>query len=396
MVRAKLPDAVIILAADNDQWTLKPMENPGVHYAMAAAKAVGGIPAIPQFKDISSKPTDFNDLRAAEGLAEVIRQIDQALQPDRVEPAEPAPPARAADEEPPPGDPGDYAGQPDYSEPEPARRPRAATNDSGAGQDYDETEEDAGVAKNPHFTIKGHDRDRIYVFQHEMKMIVSRGIADWGEGALTAIANRTWRQMSFRDAGKEWKAMAMNAIQRIAFKRGYFDPSMRRGRGAWLDERRSVYHLGDRLLVGGVETDLSGIKSRFVYEQSRKMPPPAVQPLSNAEGLRIVEMFKRFLWKIPVSAALAAGFVALAPLCGALDWRPHIWLTGGAGSGKTTILNFINFLMAGTSVSGRNCAAMRCRCCSTRPSRTMTASGRGSRTCCPSCARPARRAAQSH
>ena len=48
----------------------------------------------------------------------------------------------------------------------------------------------------------------------------------------------------------------------------------------------------------------------------------------------------------PGSHLLLAGWVALAPVCGALGWRPHAWITGKAGSGKTTIMKrFVNFLV---------------------------------------------------
>ena len=39
--------------------------------------------------------------------------------------------------------------------------------------------------------------------------------------------------------------------------------------------------------------------------------------------------------------------MTLAPICGALDWRPHIWLTAAAGSGKSAILDrYITPLLA--------------------------------------------------
>jgi putative DNA primase/helicase len=42
------------------------------------------------------------------------------------------------------------------------------------------------------------------------------------------------------------------------------------------------------------------------------------------------------------------GWTVLAPVCGALDWRPHAWITGGAGTGKTTILkHFLRPLLGG-------------------------------------------------
>jgi nucleoid-associated protein YgaU len=31
---------------------------------------------------------------------------------------------------------------------------------------------------------------------------------------------------------------------------------------------------------------------------------------------------------------LLAGWIALAPICGAMRWRPHLWLTAAAGAGK--------------------------------------------------------------
>jgi putative DNA primase/helicase len=42
---------------------------------------------------------------------------------------------------------------------------------------------------------------------------------------------------------------------------------------------------------------------------------------------------------VPASGILLAGWVALAPICGSLTWRPHVWLTAAAGSGKSAILD---------------------------------------------------------
>jgi len=74
-VRAKMPDAAIIIAADNDQWTTKPINNPGLTRAREAATAVGGTVAVPVFKDLQGRPTDFNDLYKEEGEKAVMEQI---------------------------------------------------------------------------------------------------------------------------------------------------------------------------------------------------------------------------------------------------------------------------------------------------------------------------------
>jgi putative DNA primase/helicase len=61
-IRRTFPAAEIIIAADNDQWTLG---NPGLTKARAAALAIGGKLLVPDFTglDTSGKPTDWNDWR---------------------------------------------------------------------------------------------------------------------------------------------------------------------------------------------------------------------------------------------------------------------------------------------------------------------------------------------
>jgi phage/plasmid primase-like uncharacterized protein len=71
-VRKQHPNAEIILAADNDQWT---DGNPGVTRAKEAALAIGGKLAVPKFEDLTTRPTDFNDLHQQEGLPAVSDQL---------------------------------------------------------------------------------------------------------------------------------------------------------------------------------------------------------------------------------------------------------------------------------------------------------------------------------
>ena len=72
-MRKRHPNAEIILAADNDKWT---DGNPGVTKAKEAALTIDGKLAIPEFKDLNTKPTDFNDLQRQEGLPAVSGQLN--------------------------------------------------------------------------------------------------------------------------------------------------------------------------------------------------------------------------------------------------------------------------------------------------------------------------------
>lgn len=78
-LREKFPDARLIVCADDDHTT---EGNPGLTKATEAARAVGGLLAVPEFGD--DRPdgaTDFNDLRDPEA---VRRAIDSAKPPGTV------------------------------------------------------------------------------------------------------------------------------------------------------------------------------------------------------------------------------------------------------------------------------------------------------------------------
>ena len=79
-IRDKYTDLRLIIAADNDRWTSLSDDtpNPGVWYATKAAEEVGADVAIPDFKDLSGKPTDFNDLHRLEGPKAVRKWLDPA------------------------------------------------------------------------------------------------------------------------------------------------------------------------------------------------------------------------------------------------------------------------------------------------------------------------------
>jgi putative DNA primase/helicase len=77
-LRAKMPTVQLILCADNDRNT---EGNPGLTKATAAAIAVNGLVAVPDFKE-SATGTDFNDMAAQLGADEVLAQLRQASKPE--------------------------------------------------------------------------------------------------------------------------------------------------------------------------------------------------------------------------------------------------------------------------------------------------------------------------
>lgn len=336
-LRARFADARIVLCADNDRWTLTPIENPGVYHARNAAAVIGGLVAVPQFnpESLESKPTDFNDLADLEGHGALRIAIADVL----------ARHAEPEDEEPPPGE-----------EPEPAASTEVATVAQGdvilKGEEEpehppprgDEPPEHLGPDNNPFFEILGFDRGRYFFFHKERRQIMEYGRGDFSESTFIELADPGlfWEQ-EFRGGSKAEgfnKRAATNFLMRLAERRGIYDADRIRGRGAWFDADRMVYHHGGHLTVDGVKTDIGEFKSRHIYEMQRELPPIPDVPLTDEDGERILEVAGAFRWTKPASAALLCGWIALAPICGALKWRPHIWLTGGAGTGKSTMLEY--------------------------------------------------------
>jgi putative DNA primase/helicase len=84
LLRARFPDTVLIILADNDT---KPDRdtNPGVTAATAAARAANALMAIPP------EPGDMNDLAASRGLAAVAACIATAAPIPPIPPTYPLP-----------------------------------------------------------------------------------------------------------------------------------------------------------------------------------------------------------------------------------------------------------------------------------------------------------------
>lgn len=344
-LRERLPESLIIFAADNDQFTHQPVANPGVTYAKVAAQEVGGLVAVPQFASLDGEPTDFNDLHLREGEDAVSGQILAVLNLEtaiehHVEPESDVTP------------PWDDIPAEAYAEeqaPAPAAPKASAPVPVQAEAALDESDH---LLNNGFFTILGYDEGDYYFFLHEKRQIMRRTKSDFTDTGLIEMAPCNWWEESFPGAqGGIDKKAACNWIFRTANGRGIYDPTRVRGRGAWLDDGRMVFHHGRHLSVDGQHVKIEHMQSIYVYPMGRQMPTPAAEQLTDDEGEWLISVAQMARWSMPGSAALLSGFALLAPICGALGWRPHIWLTGGPGSGKSTLQNkFLASLMAGLCV----------------------------------------------
>jgi putative DNA primase/helicase len=203
------------------------------------------------------------------------------------------------------------------------------------------------------FRPLGFDRAIYYYLPKSGAQVISLTAAQHNQSHFIQLAELEWWVDGFADEkGRiDWTSAA-NAVMGSCLAQGVYDPTRLRGRGAWSDAERSILHLGNRLVIEGNSHPITRLPASFssyyFYENSKAIDGPGSELLSDQDANSIIELAQEFSWETPASAQLLLGWIVLAPVCGALDWRPHIWLTGSAGTGKTTILKlFIKPLLGG-------------------------------------------------
>ena len=191
------------------------------------------------------------------------------------------------------------------------------------------------------FQCLGYDSEACYYHSRRSGQVLRLSRSAHVATHLVALAPlRYWETLYPSRAGVAWAAAASDLYER-SITVGLFSPERIRGRGGWWDDGRPVLNLGDRLVTPAGEHPITApFPSRFIYQRMPRLDGPGdVEPLTVAEASGIVSIANRFLWEVPAFGTLLMGWVVLGPICGALRWRPHIWLTGGAGSGKSAILD---------------------------------------------------------
>ena len=187
----------------------------------------------------------------------------------------------------------------------------------------------------------GHDHGTYYVFPKGASQIIPISGGALGKKTFMMIAPLSYWETEFPGkSGVEWDVAADSFIRECE-RKGSFDPTRVRGRGCWIDAERIIIHLGDKLQVNGVSVGLDDINTRYIYETRPNTEFPEYNPASMEECQKLYKIFNLLRWENNVMASLIAGWVFLAPICGVLEWRPHGWITGPAGAGKSWVLNKI-------------------------------------------------------
>lgn len=218
------------------------------------------------------------------------------------------------------------------------------------GEEGAEPADPAENRDHPHFRFLGVAGGEFFFYVYRTGQILSySGPSLEKKGNLYTLAPEYFWTQSF---GAKKESLAMNALIRRSEEVGLYNPSRVRGLGAWEDNGRSVLHLGDRLMVNGVDTPVHAFQTKFVYEQQHQLDINAnAQPLSNRDALKLVDLCERLRWADKISGKLLAGWIFASIVCGAVSWRSHVYIIGPAGSGKSWVVdNIIGRVLEGLAL----------------------------------------------
>lgn len=205
-------------------------------------------------------------------------------------------------------------------------------------------------------------RDNDYFFTSTSNKQISV-ISNFSSNNLLKIMPKEYWEAAYpasSDGKIDWIAAASHLMIQ-ARKKGIFEPQNVRGAGVWKDADRVIINMGNYLMVDGQMVAIDEIDSRYFYTLGKRMKDLHPTRLSLKDCEIFDETCRQFKWQKPESGILLAGWLITSKICGALPVRPHVWITGGASTGKSTLMQgLINpfleghglYLQGGTTEAG--------------------------------------------
>jgi hypothetical protein len=156
-----------------------------------------------------------------------------------------------------------------------------------------------------------------------------------------------WEALYPGKTGPNWLAAASSLFEQQR-RLPPFSLDRIRGRGTWMDDDRTVLHLGDRLLVDGRPSQLHHPQTAYVYDRRPSLPDLGPEPLADEAGLQVMQFLRGAGWRDGMDHLLLAGAIVLGPVGNALRLRPQLVVTAPRGAGKTEgVLKPAEALMGG-------------------------------------------------
>lgn len=198
----------------------------------------------------------------------------------------------------------------------------------------------------------GYDHGVYWYLSPETEQIEALAAGEHSEANLCRLRPLSWWEEAYPPPTKVRTkfdlSAARQALMAACHAQGVFNPELVRGRGVWWDAAKGVgvLHEGQWVRSVGAEGKAkawrpSDAPGPHIYESAGAWGELAGDPLDDDDGARLLELVGRLGWAEPIYARLLCGWAVVAPVCGALRWRPHLAITGPREAGKSFVVTEI-------------------------------------------------------
>jgi len=204
------------------------------------------------------------------------------------------------------------------------------------------------------FQFLGFDAEAYYALPKNQNIPVKVPRGDKGiKEKLNEVADPDWWGAYFTATNKDGDeytdyGSAVKWFRREQIKRGMYNTDRLLGTGAHYDNGRVVVNTG--LGVCTPSGDWSTYEAYTGHNTYTRSPHELVlgdKPWSVEESQYFLDQLRTFTFDSPFAYYAIAGYCALSPFASMLRRRPHIWITGQKGEGKSVLLKDLIYATTG-------------------------------------------------
>lgn len=195
------------------------------------------------------------------------------------------------------------------------------------------------------FRCLGYDAERYWFLLEGKRITRTIGAGSFNSSKIQELAPLNfWSVLGMvGDQGGVKVAVAQDYLQKIQGGVGRYDPDRLRGAGVWRDGDEIIVNDGRQIMTrDGRRIAFADYASDYFYLTSdATFGDLSGEASTDEEGRDLLELFKTQGWVKEVHALAALGWALIAPFGGILAWRPHIWISGRKGTGKSWLLEHL-------------------------------------------------------
>ena len=197
------------------------------------------------------------------------------------------------------------------------------------------------------FIFLGHDDSAYYVIpeNQNIPLRIKRGetmIKNW----LKEIAPFEWWYKHFQSVDEDENisfnlAGAIAWFRKTSWMKGIYNDEKILGLGVHKDGDDIVFNTGNELYVNNKIVSYNNFKGKNIYCRSKIHLELKGTEWTIKDGTNLIRQLKTFKFERLIDYMVISGFIAIAPFSSILEKRPHMWIAGNSGLGKSTLIDLI-------------------------------------------------------